>query len=201
MPRRKILVIGTHNPDKLKELSRLLRGSGLKVLSLDDFPGCPEALENGRTFEANARKKARLYSCHTHTLAFADDSGLMVRALGGRPGVYSARFAGPGCTYADNNRKALRLLKGKRNRRAKFVCVIALYDAGRFVGSVRGECAGTIAETPRGRKGFGYDPVFVPDGLKKTFAELSPAQKGKISHRGKALAAAKEAILRYCVTA
>lgn len=201
MKQAKSIVIGTHNPDKLKELSRLLQSSKLRVRSLVDFPGCPEAVEDGRTFDSNARKKARLYSRYTKSLAFADDSGLMVRALGNRPGVYSARFAGPNCTYADNNRKVLGLLKGKRDRRAKFVCVIALYDLGKFVASVRGECEGVIVESPKGSKGFGYDPVFVPRGLKKTFAELSPHQKGKVSHRGKALAAAKKAILRYLVTA
>ncbi|MGH7197690.1 MAG: RdgB/HAM1 family non-canonical purine NTP pyrophosphatase [Candidatus Omnitrophota bacterium] len=196
----KSLVIGTKNRDKLRELQSLLKGPGIKILSLRDFPHCPDVHENGRTFEANARKKARFYSRHTQSLAIADDSGLMVSYLKGKPGVYSARFAGPGCTYADNNQKLLRLLKGipASKRKAMFVCVIAIYDRGRFVKAVRGECRGVIAEAIRGKNGFGYDPVFIPKGFSKTYAELGPAVKNRISHRGKALRAAVKEILAYC---
>ena len=185
----KQVLLGTQNPDKLKELQRLLRGSGIRALSLSDFPKCPEARETGRTFEANARIKARAYSRHVGALAVADDSGLMVSALGGRPGVYSARFAGPGCTYQDNNRKVLSLLKAKPGslRRAKFVSAVALYYKGKPVRVVKGECRGKVALEAHGRNGFGYDPVFVPEGYSKTFAELTPSVKNKISHRGKAL--------------
>ena len=129
----------------------------------------------------------------------ADDSGLMVNFLRGKPGVYSARFAGKDCTYRDNNRKLLRLLQkvqGKK-RAAKFVCVIALYNQGRFVGTVRGECAGKIAAREKGKSGFGYDPVFMPRGSSKTFAELGPQIKNRISHRSKALQKAKKIILKY----
>ncbi|MBI2094539.1 MAG: RdgB/HAM1 family non-canonical purine NTP pyrophosphatase [Candidatus Omnitrophica bacterium] len=194
---KKILVLGTKNKDKLRELKRLLKGAKLRALSPADFPGCPEAAETGRTFEANAKQKARAYSKFTGSLALADDSGLRVDALGGRPGVYSARFAGPGCTYEDNNRKLLRLLQKTppSKRGAKFVCVVALYDAGKLVGVVRGECRGRIAQAPRGRNGFGYDPVFIPDGFSKTFAELPKTQKNKISHRGRAMRAARRLLL------
>ena len=132
-------------------------------------------------------------------MTLADDSGLAVSRLRGAPGVYSARFAGSGCTYDDNTRKLLRLLKNlpKTKRKAKFICVMALYENGRFLKALRGECAGTIAASVRGSGGFGYDPVFIPRGFKKTFAELSPHTKNRISHRGRALRAARRLILRY----
>ncbi|MBI4432374.1 MAG: RdgB/HAM1 family non-canonical purine NTP pyrophosphatase [Candidatus Omnitrophica bacterium] len=192
------VVLGTQNPDKLKELQSLLKGTSIQVLSLKDFPGAPEVEETGKTFEANARKKARAYSRHTGCLTLADDSGLMVAILNDKPGVYSARFAGPGCSYADNNAKLLRLLKNtsEAKRKAKFVSVVAIYSAGRFVGVVKGECHGKIAHESRGKNGFGYDPVFIPKGFKKTFAELPRGVKNKISHRGKALRAAKMKVLQ-----
>lgn len=189
---KKQIVLGTKNQDKLRELQRLLKGSGIEVLSLQDFPHCADVKEDGRTFEANARKKARVYSKHTRSLTLADDSGLMVNYLRGKPGVYSARFAGPGCTYHDNNQKLLRLLKKipAARRVAKFVCVMALCDKGRLTQTVKGECWGKIAFSERGKNGFGYDPVFVPRGFSKTFAELKSHTKNRISHRGKALRAA-----------
>ena len=194
----KILVVGTKNKDKRREIEALLKGAPIEVLSLADFPACPDVKEDGRTYEANAKKKARAYSKVTKRLTLADDSGLGVTRLNGRPGVYSARFAGAGCTYQGNNRKLLKLLKGlpDAQRAAKFVCVMALYDNGRFIETVRGECAGKIAHAVRGANGFGYDPVFIPKGFSKTFAELSAAEKNKISHRGKALRLAKKAVLR-----
>lgn len=192
-------MIGSHNKDKAGELAGFLRGTGIRVLSLADFPDCPEAAESGKTFEANARIKARLYSKHTRRLTLADDSGLMINALGGRPGVYSARFAGPGCTYADNNRKVLSLMADQpRSRRgAKFVCVIALYDAGRCVGVVKGVCPGRISERQIGQRGFGYDPVFVPSGQNRTFAQMGPGGKARVSHRSKALRKALRLILSH----
>ena len=195
----KQLILGTKNKDKLRELESLLRGTKIEVRSLAEFPACPEAVEDGRTFEANARKKARAYSLFTGGLVLADDSGLMVYALNGKPGVYSARFAGENCTYQDNNAKLLRLLKKKHglSRRAKFVSCMALYDQGKFVACVKGECYGTIALGAHGKNGFGYDPVFIPQGLTKTFGELSSKKKNKISHRSKALRQAKNKILAY----
>ncbi len=193
------VVLGTKNKHKLHELELLLKGSPVRVLSLGDFPRCPEAVEDGRTFEANAKKKARLYSKHTKRPALADDSGLMVNCLNGKPGVYSARFAGKNCSYEENNRKLLKLLKGlpPSKRKAKFVSVIAFYDNGKFIQTVRGECAGSIALESRGVHGFGYDPVFIPRGFSKTFAELAPSTKNKISHRFRALRKIKKAILNY----
>ena len=193
------LIIGTKNQDKLKEIKKLLAGAALEVLSLKDFPRCPDVVEDGRTFEANARKKAKIYSEVTGELTLADDSGLVVPSLNGRPGVYSARFAGEGCTYHDNNLKLLKLLADTQGtkRAAKFVCVMALYYKGRAAGVVRGECRGKIGFQERGRNGFGYDPVFIPNGFLKTFAELSPSIKNKTSHRGKALRAAKKAVLTF----
>ena len=196
---KRLLVVGTKNEDKLREIRALLKGVPLGILSLADFPRCPEARENGKTFAVNADKKARQYSKHTRALTLADDSGLMVAALNGKPGVYSARFAGPGCTYRDNNRKLLRLLQKTplSGRGAKFVCVMSLYAAGRRIAAVRGECRGRIAFEEKGKHGFGYDPVFIPSGQPKTFAELGARTKGRISHRGRALRAAKKAVLRY----
>jgi len=123
----------------------------------------------------------------------------MVFSLKGKPGVYSARFAGPKCSYGDNNRKLLTLLKKHptSQRAAKFVCAMALYDRGRPVAVVQGECRGHIVRTERGQKGFGYDPVFIPAGHAKTFAELPTAQKNQISHRGKALRAIRSSILKF----
>ena len=199
MKMKKQVVLGTKNQDKLRELQLLLKRSRIQVLSLKDFPRCVEPKEDGRTFEANARKKAFFYSKHTKLPVLADDSGLVVNALKGKPGVYSARFAGDNCTYADNNQKLLGMLKNVQRikRKARFVCVMALYDDGKFVKTVRGECGGRIAFESRGKNGFGYDPVFIPKGFSKSFAELPLNIKNKISHRGKALRAAQHAILRY----
>ena len=187
------LVVASKNKDKQKEIARLLLNVHYQVLSLWDFPECKDVVEDGKTFEANAIKKAKFYSQHTQLLVVADDSGLMIYALNGKPGVYSARFAGPGCTYLDNNRKVLKSLKGKPDskRKAKFVSVVALYDKGKKIAVVRGECRGRIAHEMVGANGFGYDPVFIPEKSTRTFAELSPLQKNRISHRSRALAKAK----------
>lgn len=176
-----------------------MRGSRIKVLSLADFKRCADVHETGRTFLANAKLKARAYARHTGMLTLADDSGLMVSALNGKPGVYSARFAGAGCTYLDNNEKLLRLLKHLPlvKRAAKFVSVIAVYQGKKFIGSVKGECRGRIAFEIKGVNGFGYDPVFIPKGFSKTYAELPRVQKNRISHRGRALRKAKALILKY----
>ena len=204
--RCKTLVIGTGNPDKLKELQALLSGLKVRVIPISRFRNVPDVVENGRTFKQNAAKKARVYSRFVGArravplpLVLADDSGLCVRALGRRPGVYSARFAGPGCTYEDNNRKLLRLLAGKgpAKRKASFHCVAALYKNGRKVKIFEGVCKGKIAEKARGANGFGYDPVFVPDGTRKTFAQLSRSQKNRLSHRAKALKQVRGFLRKY----
>lgn len=193
------LVLATQNKDKQRELARLMTGEPVRVRSLAEFPKSPAVIEDGKTFEANAEKKARVYSKRTRSLVLADDSGLSVRALGGRPGVTSARFAGPRCSYDDNNRKLLRLLRAVPwpKRRATFVCVMSVFDRGKKIGTVRGECEGHINYMEKGAGGFGYDPVFLPKGSAKTYAELSADEKNRISHRGMALRKAKRVILRY----
>jgi XTP/dITP diphosphohydrolase len=196
-PRR--IVLGTQNRDKLAELKRLMGGFQVDVVSLADFPKMPSVKEDGRTFEANAEKKARVYSKRTKSLVLADDSGLEVNALGGAPGVYSARYAGPKCTYTDNNRKLLSAMSriSWPKRKARFVSVVAVYENGKKIGTVRGECEGKIGYLEKGSNGFGYDPVFIPKGQGKTYAELPSEKKNALSHRGKALRKAKKLLVRY----
>lgn len=190
------IVIGSANKDKARELERLLAGLKIKVLTLSAFSKVPKVAETGRTFEANACKKARVYSKLSDYLTLADDSGLCVRALNNRPGVYSARFAGPGCDYLDNNKKLLRLLKGKpASKRAAFFCsTVALYRRGKKIKVIKGICRGRISEEMHGENGFGFDPTFIPAGSRKTFAQMTPAQKNKISHRARALRLVKQFI-------
>jgi len=193
------LVVATRNKDKLKEIKTLLKGLQIKVISLNSFKDVPEVIEDGKTLEANARKKAIQVSRHLKKLAVADDSGLEVPVLGNRPGVYSARFSGKGVTYSSNNKKVLRLLRGTpiSKRTACFRCVIAVADKGKVVGIAEGRCRGRIGFEPKGRAGFGYDPIFVPNGHKKTFAEMGLKKKNRISHRGKALVKAKKLIIDF----
>jgi XTP/dITP diphosphohydrolase len=190
------IVISSRNKEKKRELKALLKGLGIKVLDLNDFPGAPKVKETGKTFEANARLKALKIAKYTKRLVMADDSGLAVKALGGRPGVRSARFAGNKADYEGNNRKLLRLLESVpgNKRGAKFVSVVAIAGPDGIKGIVRGECSGRITFEPKGANGFGYDPVFFSPEFKKTFAELSASQKNSISHRGRALKKARTII-------
>lgn len=190
------IVISSRNREKKRELKALLKGLGIKVLDLNDFPGSPKVKETGKTFEANARLKALKIAKYTKRLVVADDSGLAVKALGGRPGVRSARFAGNKADYEGNNRKLLRLLGSVpgNKRGAKFVSVVAIAGPDGIKGIVRGECSGRITFEPKGANGFGYDPVFFSPEFKKTFAELSASQKNSISHRGRALKKARTII-------
>lgn len=193
------LVVATRNQHKLREIKKLLRGLPLKVTSLNNFRNVPEVKEDGRTLEANAEKKAIQVSRFLKKLVAADDSGLEVASLGNRPGVYSARFSGKGATYRSNNEKLLRLLKGvpSGKRKAIFRCVIAIADRGRLVGVAEGRCRGRVGFKPAGRAGFGYDPLFIPNGYKKTFAQLGIKKKNKISHRSRALIKAKKIVEKY----
>lgn len=193
------IVISSRNNEKKRELKALLKDLEIKVLDLNDFPAAPKVEEKGKTFEENAAVKALKIARFTKKLTIADDSGLEVKTLGGRPGVYSARFAGKNATYEANNRKLLRLLDGvpKPKRKAKFVCVVALADKDKLIGLARGECSGRITFEPKGRNGFGYDPVFFSPKHNKTFAQLSPKEKNSISHRGRALRKAKKIIQNY----
>jgi len=185
------LVIATRNAHKLEEIHDIFDFQNLEVLSAFDFPHVPDVIEDGETLEANAVKKAVEIARATACWALADDSGLEVDALGGAPGVYSARYAGEHCSYADNNIKLLREMAGKADRTARFRTVIALSDPEGSAKTVSGECPGVIIGELRGTNGFGYDPLFVPDGYSETFAELDSGVKNRISHRANALQKAR----------
>lgn len=184
------MIAASSNAHKIKEIQSIMSKFGVKVVSRKEA-GVPEfeIEEDGETFEENSLKKAEAIMKATGKLTVADDSGLMVDYLGGAPGVYSARFAGEECDDEKNNEKLLKHLEGlsAEDRKAKFVSVITLMfpDGNTIV--ARGECPGRIIETPTGENGFGYDPLFVPDGLSKTFAQLSDEEKNSISHRARAL--------------
>lgn len=180
------LVFATNNPHKLEEVRAIL-GSDVEVLSLRDIGCTADIPETADTLEGNALLKARFVASRYGVDCFADDTGLEVAALDGAPGVYSARFAGPGCTPADNVRKLLGLMQDAGDRSARFRTVVALIRGGKEY-CFEGMVGGTIARTPAGCGGFGYDPVFVPEGYDRTFAELPPAEKNRISHRARAVA-------------
>jgi len=193
------LLIATANPGKAREFREMLGGdASLAWKSLADFPPGGEVEETGKTFEENARLKASTYALRHKMWTLADDSGLEVDALGGSPGVLSARWAqhnGTGRGEADNNATLLRQLSDTpdEKRSARFVCVLALSDPrGQIVLTVRDSVEGRIISAPRGRNGFGYDPLFEVEGLGRTSAELTPVEKHAISHRGKALRKLKE---------
>lgn len=206
-PYRETLVVATSNRGKLEELKALLAGLPLEVRAASEvLPEPPRVVEDGETFAENAIKKARAVSQATMSLTLADDSGLEVDLLGGRPGVRSARFAHDRATDAENNAALLAALgafEGGDARdsglRARFRCVLALVDPFTFGGepqTVEGVCEGTITRAPRGSGGFGYDPLFVVDGTDKTMAELSDDEKNRVSHRARALMALRPVIER-----
>ena len=183
------LVTATRNPSKLREMQRLLKGLDLEILSLENFEGLSEVEETGKTFEENAQLKALSYTEQTGLPCVADDSGLEVEALDGAPGVYSSRYAGPG---ADGQALCTKLLDElgdvpDSRRQAQFRCVVALGVGGRVILATEGRARGRIIREMKGSGGFGYDPVFLPDGYDKTFAEMQPEEKDSISHRSKAL--------------
>ncbi len=180
-------IIATRNAHKLEEIRAIFNFQGLEVCSALDFPNIPDTIEDRDTLEGNAIKKAQELCEATGLMALADDSGLEVEALDGAPGIYSARYAGEPCSYSDNNAKLLRELADKENRRARFRTVMALARPGKEPLTVDGVCEGTIINELRGEHGFGYDPLFVPDGFDQTFAELPAETKNKISHRALAL--------------
>lgn len=188
------ILAATKNAHKIEEFKELLGSKEVNILSLLDFPDAPDVVEDGATFEENARKKAAESSAFTGLSTFADDSGLEVEALNGEPGIRSARYAGENASNEERIKKLLDNMKGASSRKARFVCVIALANDGEVVETFTGEVKGTIAESPRGANGFGYDPVFIPDGYDKTFAELDASVKNKISHRARAVKAALEFI-------
>lgn len=186
----KTIIAASSNAHKIKEIQAIMKKFGMTVIPRNEA-GVPdfEIEEDGETFEENSLKKASEIMKATGKTTIADDSGLMVDYLGGAPGVYSARFAGEECDDTKNNEKLLKLLKGipAKSRGAKFVSVITLIFADGNTIVARGECKGRIIEAPTGENGFGYDPLFVPEGYNKTFAQLSEDEKNSISHRAKAL--------------
>jgi len=182
------IVVATRNSGKLREFQALLMPLISRVLNLRDVGIDSDVRESGTTFTQNARIKALAYSRLTRFPVLADDSGLEVSALEGRPGVYSARFAGPDATDEDRNRKLLKELEHEeKNRDARFYCALALAQQGTLRLEVDGDCRGVIADVPRGTNGFGYDPVFLFPELDKTFAELTSEEKNEYSHRARAI--------------
>jgi XTP/dITP diphosphohydrolase len=194
------LLIATRNEGKVAELLPLTRSLPLRLRSLAEFPEIGEVAETGETFAENASIKAQAYASQSRLWALSDDSGLVVDALGGAPGVYSARYGGMGLSFAERITRLLGELRqsGSADRRARFVCVIAIADpGGEIVNVSTGICEGLIADAPRGTNGFGYDPVFAPDGYDQTFGELSTEIKERISHRALALAATRAFLLNH----
>ncbi|WP_176013252.1 RdgB/HAM1 family non-canonical purine NTP pyrophosphatase [Victivallis sp. Marseille-Q1083] len=183
------IVAATANLHKVEEYRELLADQKVELKSLADYPNFPEVEEDGATFRENAAKKALSACIYCDVPAFADDSGLVVDALNGEPGIYSARYAP---TEAERIAKVLQKLAGQTNRKARFVCAIAIAANGEVIETFEGVVEGSIIEAPRGANGFGYDPIFVPDGYTQTFAEMPAELKNKISHRAKAFARALE---------
>jgi XTP/dITP diphosphohydrolase len=195
------LLLGSKNVGKVDEMRAMLAGLPINLRTLSDFPHLEPVKEIGKSYEENAAIKARAYARQSGVWALADDSGLEVKALRGAPGVFSARYAGKGAS--DSDRVAFLLSQidreGGRDRTARFVCVTALTDSTDSLLKVAsGTCTGQIIDTPRGTNGFGYDPIFVPDGFDQTFGELSADKKNVISHRAKALQAIR-AFLKVCL--
>ena len=184
------MLLGTHNRGKSVELEQLLAGLPWQIKTLDDFPSVPEPVEDGDTFEVNAIKKVEYFCTRFNVCCVADDSGLVVDALKGAPGVYSARYSGPGATDKTNNAKLLAALEdvSEAKRTARFVCCVAFMLPGHAPHIERGVIEGHIAFAWRGSHGFGYDPLFIPEGHLCTFGEMPPERKLTMSHRGRALA-------------
>jgi XTP/dITP diphosphohydrolase len=187
------LLLATRNAHKTREFAEIL-GQGFHVRDLTGLDGFPPIEETGRTFAENAKLKALAVAQDRQSLVIADDSGLEVDALNGAPGIYSARYAGENATDEQNIEKLLRELAGRESRKARFRCVIALARNGKLLGEFEGTVEGAIVDLARGRGGFGYDPVFRPDGFDKTFGELPAETKNRISHRAKAIAALRDAL-------
>ncbi len=194
-----VLVVGTKNAHKLREIRAILGDLGLELRGLDAYPHASRVVEDGETFEANAAKKALSWARELDAAVLADDSGLEVDALGGRPGVYSSRYGGEEGNDARNNAKLLEELRGVpgARRTARYRCVIALATPGGVEFTCSGSCEGRILEAPRGTNGFGYDPLFLLPEHGKTFGELPDDLKNRISHRARALAAARVRLLEW----
>jgi len=181
------LVLATKNRGKVSEFQELFKGFDLEIKSLNDFGSIPPVIEDGETFEDNSVKKAQFTAKVLGLPAIADDSGLTVKALGGRPGVLSARYAGEGATDESNNSKLLNAMKGIEQREATFICVLAIAVPQGPALIYGGTCEGLITQEISGTQGFGYDPIFYYPPLNKTFAQMSGAEKNGVSHRGRAM--------------
>ncbi len=181
------LLIASGNQHKIDELKSILEPHKIDVIAPVEIGGIPEVEETGTTFEENASLKAVEIAKLKNIYVFADDSGLEVEALDWKPGIYSARYAGPNASDLDRINKLLKELNNTKNRKARFVCVIAISNPEGNVITFRGEAYGKILHSPKGTSGFGYDPVFQPDGYEKTFAELDSLEKNRISHRANAM--------------
>ncbi len=187
MNQPEFLIIATRNQGKTAEITELLSGFPIKIKNLDDFGPIPEVEEDGETFDENAYKKASFTARILGYPALADDSGLLVDALDGAPGIFSARFAGPQATDEERCQKLLQQLDGVSNRMAAFECVLSIAVPTGPALTYEGRCEGILTDAPRGANGFGYDPIFYYTPMKKTFAELTRQEKSQVSHRGKAL--------------
>ncbi len=196
---QKKILLASRNQNKKRELQEILKGMKIGILTLDEISSVPEIEEDGNSFAENAVKKAVETAAYSSMFCLADDSGLVVDALNGEPGIYSARYAGINTDDSKNNEKLLLMMKDidAGHRTARFVCVIAFSDKDGNVETVEGNCPGRIAFSPMGSGGFGYDPLFIPDGYEKSFAQLSAYEKNRISHRGKALQKARPLIEKY----
>ena len=184
------IVLATTNKKKVEEMKRMFAGYKISFLTLNAFPGCPEVIEDGETFRANALKKALAVSKFTGYPAVADDSGLEVVALGGAPGVFSARYAGEKAKDSDNVKKLLQEMRpfsASSGREGRFVCCIAFATPEGKYKTFTGYVRGIIGKRQKGFNGFGYDPIFYPEGLERTFAEMTDQEKDRLSHRGRAM--------------
>lgn len=191
------IAVATRNRKKVEEIGRIMTGLPIALHSLAEFPDCPEVVEDADTFVGNALKKAHAVAAYTKMAALADDSGIAVDALGGAPGVFSARYAGEGAADADNLGKLLSDMEGvpADKRTGRFICVIALAWPDGSSMTFDGAVEGAIGTAARGVNGFGYDPVFFPEGHDRTFAEMSASEKDSMSHRGRALFKLREFLL------
>lgn len=192
------LILATRNMDKVKEIQEVLSDLNLEIRSLLDYPNIPDVIEDGSTFEENALKKARAVFEYTNLPTLSDDSGLEVFVLGMKPGVYSARYAGVPTNYENNNAKLLDDMKNVpvMNRQAQFRCIM-VFKSKDVEKIAEGACRGKIVFEPQGRGGFGYDPLFIPEGYSQTFAEMSPVIKNLESHRGRALSVMRKSLEEY----
>ena len=182
------IIIASRNKDKISEINKIFQDAQIDIQSLDDFPDCPEVVEDGNNLFENALKKAKEISQYTGFPTISDDTGLEVDALNGSPGIYSARYAGENATYSDNVDKLLREMEGvtRDKRTARFRTVCVYYDNGNYL-DAEGKVEGKILDERHGKNGFGYDPVFYVEDKEKTFAEMDPDEKNEISHRGRAI--------------